>query len=307
MKVKKFVCPSCGAPKMNPYRSPYILCDFCGSFVDVDLSLSIKAWNDDPKRANAYQHKKLKIESQLAELHIKKKKDEYFKLQKQYWDMYYRMYPEYLPPTIHFDDVHYPAYIDICADSSTEAAFSTKYNETVSTQNNYQQELEYYTEDNVTRVRGEGFFRMVNFHVKEQEASLKEFYANPKYALIEKLLPYSAHLKMKLSNLVQGWMPYLTDNDAQQLLKLTGFAHEYIDAPEVKGQHINCQHCQKEMFAPEHAWKVYCESCHRINEISKSFQCSGCGLENIIPAFPMGALNCTACGIENRVLVPLFG
>jgi hypothetical protein len=124
---------------------------------------------------------------------------------------------------------------------------------------------------------------------------------------MEKLLPYEAHLKMRLSNLVQGWMPYLTDNDAHQLLKLTGFAHEYIDAPEAKGQPINCQYCTKEIFAAENAWKVYCENCHRINSIIKTFCCSGCGIENTIPSFPTGALSCTACGTENRVMVPLFG
>jgi DNA-directed RNA polymerase subunit RPC12/RpoP len=307
MKVKKFVCASCGAPKINAYQSPYIVCDFCGSFVDVDLTVSMKAWYDDPKRVDTYNHKKAKIEAQFVELHRAKKKDEYFKLQWEYWDMYYRTYPEYLPPTIHFDDVFYKDYIDICADSSTEAIFSKKFQDVVKAQFNYQAELEYYTEDNVTRVRGEGFFKMVHFHVKEQEASLKEFYANPKYALVEKLLPYEAHLKMKLSTLVQGWMPYLTDNDAQHLMKITGFAHEYIDAPEAKGKHINCEHCEKEMFAPENAWKVYCESCHRMNAISKTFQCSGCGVENVIPTFPTGALSCSACGTENRVLVPLFG
>ena len=307
MKVKKFVCSACGAPKINEYKSPYIVCDFCGSFVDMDLSLGMKVWSNDPKRVKAYQHKKIKIEARLAELRQKKNKDEYYKLQYEYWDMYYRVYPEYLPPTIHFEDQHYAAYIDVCADSSTEAAFSAKYNTTVNQQNIYQQQLEYYTEGNVTRVRGDGFFKMVHFHIQEQETSLKEFYANPKYAWIENLLPYSSHLKMRLSNLVQGWMPYLTDYDAQQLLKLTGFAHEYIEMPDAIGKKIGCQFCSNQVFVPENAWKVFCENCNRMNVINKSFLCSGCGVQNEIPSFPVGVISCTACGTENRVLVPLFG
>jgi hypothetical protein len=50
MKIKKFSCYQCGAPKINPYLSPYIICDFCGSFTDIDFAVGLEAWNKDPKR-----------------------------------------------------------------------------------------------------------------------------------------------------------------------------------------------------------------------------------------------------------------
>jgi hypothetical protein len=37
MRIKKFTCIQCGGPKVNPYTMPYIMCDFCGSFTDIDF------------------------------------------------------------------------------------------------------------------------------------------------------------------------------------------------------------------------------------------------------------------------------
>ena len=67
MKIKKFSCSQCGAPKINPYTLPYIICDFCGAFTDIDFSVGMEAWNKDPKRTNKYNQAKIHFENKLAE------------------------------------------------------------------------------------------------------------------------------------------------------------------------------------------------------------------------------------------------
>jgi hypothetical protein len=104
MKIKKFSCYQCGAPKINPYLSPYIVCDFCGSFTDIDFAVGLDAWNKDPKRTEKYSKAKVSIEQQLAQLLGKGDKENYQKVQYDYWDLYYKIYPEYLPPSINTDD-----------------------------------------------------------------------------------------------------------------------------------------------------------------------------------------------------------
>ena len=39
MRLKKFVCYRCGAPKINSYTKPYIVCDFCGTLMDLDWAI----------------------------------------------------------------------------------------------------------------------------------------------------------------------------------------------------------------------------------------------------------------------------
>jgi hypothetical protein len=122
MKIKKFTCRNCGAPKVNAYTLPYIVCDFCGCFTDIDFAVAMEAWNADEKKTNAYEKQKRKIENSLNELLINKDRLEYTKLQFDYWNMYYKMYPEYLPPSIDKPD-EYSAYLNICAKYSTDYAF----------------------------------------------------------------------------------------------------------------------------------------------------------------------------------------
>ncbi|MBL7910963.1 MAG: hypothetical protein JNJ41_07910 [Bacteroidia bacterium] len=307
MKIKKFTCNNCGAPKVNAYKSPYIICDYCGNFTDLDYTMSLQAWNSDPKRAEKYQKANLSFQSKLNESLIKKDKKEYYELQVKYWDVYYRLYPEYLPPTINFDDNFYQPFLAICADSATIAAFDPEYQKKAKKQQHLQSDMEYYTEKGQSKVKGEGFFRMINSYIDYLKEEFKLFYDNPDYALMHKVFPYDANLKMKISTLVQIWLPYLNEKDGKTFLKQTGFDADYIDPIKVEGNKTPCQFCKAELFVPENSLKVHCEECHKTNIIKSKFNCMGCGVENEIPEHPVNTIDCKACKLENRLVKAMFG
>ncbi|MBL8016595.1 MAG: hypothetical protein JNK43_04935, partial [Ignavibacteria bacterium] len=126
MKIKKFTCIYCGAPKVNEYKSPYIMCDYCGSFTDIDYTLGLDTWNESPERTREYSVKKLKYMSDIDTALKRKDKTGYSKLQAEYWDYYYKTYPAYLPPSVDTSE-KYDAYIKLCAESSTEYGFDPKW------------------------------------------------------------------------------------------------------------------------------------------------------------------------------------
>ncbi|MBA3682814.1 MAG: hypothetical protein H0W73_16870 [Bacteroidetes bacterium] len=307
MKIKKFTCNNCGAPKVNAYKSPYIVCDYCGNLTDIDYTMSLQAWNADEKRAEKYQKANLNFQNKLNGCLINKNKKEYYELQVKYWDLYYRLYPEYLPPTINFEDNFYAQFLAICANSATVAAFDEEYQKVVKKQYHLQSQVEYYTEKGATKVKGESFFRMINEYIDSLKEDFKLFYDNPDYALMHKVFPYDVNLKMKVSTVVQIWLPYLNDADAKKFLKKTGFTQDYIDPPKVEGHTSNCQHCKTELFVPANALKVHCEECHKTNIIKSKFNCMSCGVENEIPEHPVNTIDCIACKIENRLIVAQFG
>lgn len=308
MKIKKFTCSNCGAPKVNAYKSPYIICDYCGNFTDIDYTMSLQAWNSDPKRAEKYQKANLSIQSKLNGFYINKNKKEYYNLQVKYWDLYYQIYPEYLPSTINMADDFYQQYLAICADSSTEAAFDEDYQKVIKKQQDMQTKVEYYVDDKgASKAKGESFFRMINSYIDCLKKDFKLFYDKPEYALMQKVFPYDANFKMKISMIVQIWLPYLNDVDGKKILKDTGFDHDYIDPPKVEGHSSNCQHCKAELFVPENSLKVHCEACHKNNIIKSKFNCISCGIENEIPEHPVNTIDCVACKIENRLIVAQFG
>ena len=306
MKVKKFTCNSCGAPKVNAYKSPYIMCDFCGSFCDIDYTLGFDSWNIDPKRTHKYQKADMKIQSELADLLRKNKKKEYYQLQEKYWDLYYKTFPEYLPPTINPDKPVYREYIYICADYSTNAAYDPFHTVAAESQKQYQASVEYEYIDGVSKVKSEGFFRMITHYIQYVKDSFKVFYETPEYEVMHKLLPPDTHLKMKISTLVQTWLPYLKEEDAKLFLEQTGFTQEYTEMLKIKGTEIACEHCSESLFVPENSLKVHCENCHKTNIVKDKFSCISCGTENNIPDLPVNTMECSSCGTENKLIVPLF-
>ncbi len=305
MKIKKFNCIQCGAPKINPYASPYIVCDFCGAFTDIDFEQGLDAWNKNPKRTQKYTEEKVNYETALAQLFGKGDKNNYLKTQFAYWDFYYQMYPEYLPPSIQTEE-QYKLYIAICADSSTNAAFDEKWAEKARKQTELQQKISYHFEDGKTYADTDAFFEMNAFFIQNTKDSFQEFYTNPKYQIMHELLPPDVHLKMKLSMYVQAWIPYLRAIDVHRLLQQTGFSTEYIELQTVNGKNQSCTFCKEELFIPEGSYKILCEHCLKINTVQSFFNCISCGMKNEITESPAKPMNCISCGTENRLIKGWF-
>lgn len=158
-----------------------------------------------------------------------------------------------------------------------------------------------------TKVQSEGFFKLAEFFIGMTKEGFKVFYENPKYAVMNELLPQQVHLKMKLSMFVQAWLPYLTDEDQDKFLKMTGFSMQYIEIEKPAGRKGECEHCKAEIYIPEGSFKVHCESCHKTTKVQQVFNCISCGAENKVPEYPAKPIDCEFCGVENRLIKALFG
>jgi len=306
MRIKKFICLNCGAPKINEYKSPYVVCDYCGSFTDIDYTLGLDFWKESPEKTQTYQLKKIELYNRMQYAIQKKDTNEYRGLQYEFWDYYYRTFPEYLPPSIDSDG-KYKLYLDICSDSSTKYAFDPKWGNKGAELNQLQQKLTYYRIGSESKVNSTGFFEMARFYIDYTKEGMRDFYESKENEIMYELLPPDIHLKMKLSMFVQIWLPYLTEEDADRFLKMTGFKLQYMDIEKPAGKKDRCVYCKSDIFVPEGSYKVYCENCHKKNVVQAFFICSSCGAESEVPDNPAKPINCGFCGTENRLIKPLFG
>ncbi len=306
MRIKKFTCINCGAPKVNEYKSPYIMCDYCGSFTDIDFTLGMAFWNQSTLKNIGYAFNKMDYMNRIQAAQQKGDKKEYWRLQRGYWDYYYRTYPAYLPPSID-DGYKYRDYLDVCAESSTDSGFNPIWSQYAAQQQQLQQQLTYYQGPAGTKVHSEGFFKLADFFIGMTKEGFKVFYDNPKYQVMHELLPESVHLKMKLSMFVQAWLPYLTDEDSEKFLKMTGFSTQYVEIERPSGRNGECEHCKAEIYIPEGSYKVHCESCHKTTKVQSTFKCMSCGADNNVPDNPSKPIDCAYCGVENRLISALFG
>lgn len=283
------------------------MCDYCGSFTDIDYTLGLKFWTAAPAKTQRYMKEKIDFTQKLDAAFKKKDKVTYKNLQYAYWDEYYKFYPEYIPPTIDNDE-KYKKYLEVCADSTTNYSFDPEWKGKEKELAITQQKLSYYTEkDGSAKVTTASFFPMAEFYINYIKDSFKDFYENPDYAIMYDLLPPAVHLKMKISMFVQLWLPYLSKQDGERFLSMTGFTLQYVELEKPNGDKAKCEHCSAEIFIPEGSYKVYCEKCHKTTRVQSKFKCMSCGAENDVPENPGKPIDCAFCGVENRLIQPLFG
>lgn len=306
MRIKKFRCIQCGGPKVNPYTTPYIVCDFCGSFTDIDFAVGIETWNENAATTAGYQLKKMELMTRSQNALARRDRDEYYRLQYEYWDFYYRSFPAYLPPTIDTGE-KYALYLEICAVSSVESAFDPKWQTRATEQQHLQNAVQYLQIGGATKAESASFFTLANFFINMTKEAMREFYENPRYAAMHELLPETLHLKMRSSMFVQAWLPYLTDADADKLLKILHFSNEYVEIESPTGQTVECGSCKTELFAPEGSYRVFCERCRRTTTIKTEFFCMSCGSPNTVPDNPGKPIGCSRCGVTNRLIRAQFG
>jgi|WetSurMetagenome_2_1015567.scaffolds.fasta_scaffold09564_4 DNA-directed RNA polymerase subunit RPC12/RpoP len=307
MEIKKFVCINCGAPKVNEYKSPYIVCDYCGSFYDVDYTLGFNFWNAKPEYTQIYIQKKAEMIGKSAMLKMTNNREEYLKVQRDYWDTYYRCFPPYLPPSID-SEKKYNLYLDVAAEITTDNALGNKWRDKDDEMARLQVGLRYYKSiTGETKVENTTFFKMAEFYIDYLKVSFNDLYANPEYELMHEVLPQAIHLKTKLSMFVQVWLPYLLEEDQKRLLKMTGFTNEYVELEMPPKSEEKCEHCGAAILVPEGSYKAHCDKCFKVTRIKMEFDCMSCGAKNKVPENPAKPINCEFCGTENRLIKALFG
>lgn len=282
------------------------MCDFCGSFTDIDFAIGIETWTHDQVTTLSYQARKLALMEKSQAAVALGDRAKYAEFQREFWDIYYRTFPAYLPPTVD-DPKKYMIYLDVCVASSLDSAFDPKWQQYAQHQQHLQNALQYVNVNGQTKAESRSFFTLADFFIRTTREGMRAFYENPRYAIMHELLPEAVQFKMKTSMFVQAWLPYLTDADADKLLKVLGFSNEYEEIERPPGTSVDCETCKTSLFAPEGSYKIFCEKCRKTTRVRAQFFCMSCGSPNDVSENPAKPIDCTRCGIANRIVHPYFG
>lgn len=309
MRLKKFICIRCGAPKVNAYTTPYIVCDFCGTLTDIDYAIGVEGLNESLEDKQNDLYRKLDLETKSAGYLYNKDKENYYKSQYEYWNYYYTHCPQYLPPTVNTPE-KYNLYIMAAAEEMTYFSFEAKQSELYMVyykKYQYPNPESYYEVDRKRYVKWDPFIKMINIYFELVKECLKALYGNPKYVIMKDLVPEDVHLKLRISQTMQIWIPYLEDKYVKELLKMYNLVDEYTEVPRPTGKEGNCTKCNEELFIPFGAIKVICPKCSHEEIITQSVNCTSCGTENELPDDWSKTILCNSCGVHFEAIRPLFG
>jgi hypothetical protein len=306
MRIKKFDCHQCGAPKVTAYKNPYIVCDYCGYMIDVDYSVGLEVWNHSEEHTFEYLQKKAIFESDSAKYLNNKDKAAYWKTNFDFWDFYYKHFPEYLPPTVSKGkkyDAFIKAAADMAADTINSDISPAKYDAYMDATKS----LFYYQKDGQNFVDYAAFLKMIHTYLEVQTQGFRIVYDNPEYEIMNEVMPEKFQLKMKLSQIAQVWIPYLEDFNADAFLNEFHLKQEYVEMEDPILKQYNCEDCKEELSIPDGALKCICMKCRHENILKKAVHCHDCGYENELPANWDKMISCKSCGTQLRVVQPLFG
>jgi len=306
MRIKKFECHHCGAPKVNPYTNPYIVCDYCGFMIDVDYAAGLQVWNHSEEHTNEYVQMKKQFEINAAKYLKEKNRDAYWQEYYNYWDFYYVHYPEYLPPSIPKGE-KYKLFIKAAADMAANTMTYPYSTEKSDTYNEAYAGLLSYEKDGKKFAEYDSFLKMIKAYLDLQEQGFRIVYDNPVYEIMNEVFPEKIQLKMKLSQIAQVWIPYLEEKNADDFLERYQLKQEYVEIEEPQRYQVVCEDCKKDLLVPAGALVCICEHCRHQNILKKTIHCHDCGIENELPEDWTHTIHCIACGTQLRVVQPLFG
>jgi hypothetical protein len=190
---------------------------------------------------------------------------------------------------------------------SVESGFDPKWQKYAAHQQLLQSSVKFVHHTGQAKAESASFFALAEFFIDITREGMRTFYEDPRYAIMHHLLREGVHFKMKTSMFVQAWLPYLTDEDGDRLLKMLGFSNEYEELERPDGDTIECPTCKSKLFAPAGSYRVFCEKCRRSIPVKSRFFCMSCESPNDIPEDLGDPIDCVQCGIANRLITRFFG
>ena len=297
--VKRVDCSQCGAPKTMPSKTAYLYCDYCSSLMDYDFRIANA--NTNAGLTNTVYHRLLALEQPGFD--IAKANQDWAKLREIYtriYDRWMRECPMAVSPRAEHDEEFRAKMLTYLVESAMTKDMDP---ETAAMDAELQR-----LGASLGRVPMPGgawrfsgpFWEYAQTFKKQMEVVYKKMADNGVLALDPDNAPPGVPLRMELSTVAQGFLPHLSAEDGQKLLKLYGLSGEYEEVKPLDTDTRQCGNCGSQIVIVPEAREVICDTCyHPIDVQSQPLPCRKCG--NRL-SFPVDAdrIACPYCGTENR-------
>ena len=297
--IKRVSCSQCGAPKSLPSTTAYIYCDYCGALMDYDFRLA----NADTNAGltNTVFHRLIApLQNTLVEAHKRGDRDTYRSLYRQVFSQWLQECPMAASPRAKTDLAFREQLVNYMAESALvkdfdprQAGFETKMAALVS---GFQR---IPTAGGAWRIAGD-FWSYAALFKQQMEMTYALMHQMGVDGMDPDRAPTSVALRMEYSTFCQGWLPHLSPEDGEKLLKLYGLAGEYDELQTLQTNLHKCGGCGASLQTVPGAHKVVCESCgHTLDIDSGEVPCGKCGA---LLTFPVSVnhLLCPYCNTDTH-------
>ncbi len=282
MLVRSLRCIICGSYKVTEPKHMYIYCDYCGSWMGLDMKAASKESMSAITRENINSPKVQEfnmLSMEIVDLGKALDVEGFKKAQLKYHEMEFEIFPmrhgakgkqiSFQKKYLDFYKAYYNEVVD-------KQYLDKKY--VNPTQVYDMSKLTFRTENGrVIYEFDENFKEMIDVYKKhiietvEREKQLKCMAIHPEPAVIENK---EVLLRMSLHSFVQVY-----DGDiAEKIVQYLGLENSYIEIDNVNMSDFSCKVCSAKLQVPEGASTTLCEQCGTLNDLKNLLiKCHNCG------------------------------
>ena len=292
--VKRCRCTVCGAPKKLPSTNAYVYCDYCGSLADFDLH---RACETNTMPGPEYVRLLGRVQPELKAAKGANDSGRYRDLQRQLFGAYVACCPMAVSHRANADEEYRDQLIVYLAESGVQRAFDPEASRLEQEMAQRVAALRWTGSVTARQIDTDSFSPMTETLARQIDVHD----ALNRRSGVSDLDPDKAdYLQGKLawSTFCQGWLQYLPEGAAHELLERTGLRNEYVPIQPEGAQSRRCSGCGGQINALPGAKEVVCDGCGRKLDVTAAeLTCGNCGATM---TFPSGAsrMACPYCQVD---------
>lgn len=291
-RVKSVRCPHCGAPKLTPYRSPYIYCDHCANLIDYDYQVSLRQAAEQPEEHAQYQRLAARCQPEIDKARVRGDRKRYARFTREKYQGHMELFPEAYPPRVR-DPEYRAGLVAFYVDSFVEYAFDDELWRLQERCDKRERAIA-WCDDGCPDSTGfrrtyEAYRDMIRAcAAKYQRIGLLDRHPDP--------MTEARYVRFEMSKYLSAWLNHVHQADLQWMLQDAGVATEYRTVEPLELQRRHCGRCGAELDIVPQAKRVVCEEgCGHVLAVDRpELGCSQCGAPLSIPV-DVRQLNCPSC------------
>lgn len=297
-QLKRVTCRTCGASKLTPPKTAYMYCDYCGTLADWDFRIACEQ-GGSAQPGPKYEQLNRQLAPKLGEALASGDRETYLNLQKQLFDAHMTACPASYSPRLG-DPEYRSQLLDYTALCYSTAAFDPECKQLENGMQMAMGGLQWTGGMGSQRlVEPTSFRRLIDafkaHNARFLDLSRVHLEMHPDHPPEEMLTQIGA------SAFIQGWLPYLNQQQQDELIAEFGLSGEYVSAEPPQGTERPCQGCGTTLTVPQGARRTVCESCGHTNDWTRAqIPCTNCGTPILVPP-GQTRFSCPSCGADMRL------
>lgn len=263
-RVLAAACETCGGRPTRPSPSAYVYCEFCGALVGYDFEVALATPAERP--GPAYEALLAAHRDPLVAARTHGDDVAYERIQRELFDAWIDASPSGTPVRVK-DPTYRAAYVAYLAELETRAAFDDGVRAATEAMQARVRELQFVdVGGGRVRIPSERFAPFADAVFAYEARRDAVFVAAGTYAHHPDRASRELQRRIGWSMMVQGYLPYLDEADAQALLARTALTDAYLTLPAAEpgaARALPCAHCGATLTIAAGAKRIVCEHCGR--------------------------------------------